>query len=91
VPGKQARLPIPTTLFCSSAGALPHLGRLSLYGVIGVSVITAFANDGPRTLLVSRFVFWLDAIAAHGENVAHRLVTEAQPEAVFEVLRSGWC
>jgi membrane protein DedA with SNARE-associated domain/rhodanese-related sulfurtransferase len=101
--GKQACLPIPTTLFVLAAGALAHSGGLSLYGVIGVSVMTflladlawyeagrrsgdrilhfvcghsrdpeasvkrattAFANHGLRTLLVSKFVFGLDAVAA---------------------------
>jgi membrane protein DedA with SNARE-associated domain/rhodanese-related sulfurtransferase len=101
--GKQACLPIPTTLFVLAAGALAHSGRLSLYFVIGLSVMTflladlawyeagrrsgervlhfvygfsrdpeasvkrataAFASHGLKTLLVSKFVFGLDAIAA---------------------------
>jgi membrane protein DedA with SNARE-associated domain/rhodanese-related sulfurtransferase len=101
--GKQACLPIPTTLFVLAAGALAHSERLSLSGVIGLSVTTflladlawyeagrgsgsrmlhfvcgrlrdpdasvkratsAFATHGMTTLLVSKFVPGLDALAA---------------------------
>jgi membrane protein DedA with SNARE-associated domain/rhodanese-related sulfurtransferase len=101
--GKQACLPIPTTLFVLAAGALAHSGRLSVPVIVGISVITflladlawyeagrrsgdrmlrfvcglsrdpeacvnrataAFASHGLRTLLASKFVLGLDALAA---------------------------
>jgi membrane protein DedA with SNARE-associated domain/rhodanese-related sulfurtransferase len=101
--GKQACLPIPTTLFVLAAGALAHSGGLNVAVVIGISVITflladlawyeagrrsgdrilrfvcglsrdpeacvdrataALAGHGLWTLLASKFVLGLDAIAA---------------------------
>jgi membrane protein DedA with SNARE-associated domain/rhodanese-related sulfurtransferase len=101
--GKQACLPIPSTLFVLAAGALAHSGRLSLPIVVGISVITflaadlawyeagrrsgdrllrfvcgfsrdpeasvnraraALASHGLRTLLASKFILGLDAVAA---------------------------
>ncbi len=101
--GKQACLPIPTTLFVLAAGALAHSGMFSVPVVVGISVITflladlawyeagrrsgdrmlhfvcslsrdpeacvnratsAFAGHGLRTLLASKFVLGLDAVAA---------------------------
>jgi membrane protein DedA with SNARE-associated domain/rhodanese-related sulfurtransferase len=101
--GKQACLPIPTTLFVLAAGALAHSGRLGVPFIVGISVTTflladlawyevgrrsgdrllhfvfglsrdpeacvnrataAFASHGPKTLLVSKFVLGLDAVAA---------------------------
>jgi len=43
--GKKASLPIPSALFILAAGALAHSGRLSLYGVIGLSVMTFLLAD----------------------------------------------
>ncbi len=100
--GRQACLPIPTNLFLIAAGALARSGRLSLSGIVGLSVLTflladlawyeagrrlgdrilhflcglsrdpeasvhratdAFARHGVRTLLFSKFVIGLDAVA----------------------------
>jgi membrane protein DedA with SNARE-associated domain/rhodanese-related sulfurtransferase len=100
--GRQACLPIPANLFLIAAGALARSGRLSLSGIVGLSVLTflladlawyeagrrvgdsilhflcglsrdpgacvhratdAFARHGVRTLLFSKFVIGLDAVA----------------------------
>jgi len=100
--GRQAFLPIPAGVFLVAAGALARSGRLSLSGIVGLSVLTflfadlawyeagrrfgdrmlhflcglsldpgtcvhratgTFAKHGVRTLLVSKFVVGLDAVA----------------------------
>jgi len=100
--GRQACLPIPANLFLLAAGAVAHSGRLSLAGIVGLSVMSflladlawyeagrwsgnrilhfvcglsgdpescvhsatgTFASHGVRTLLVSKFVPGLDAVA----------------------------
>jgi membrane protein DedA with SNARE-associated domain/rhodanese-related sulfurtransferase len=100
--GRQAVLPIPAGVFLVAAGALARSGRLSLSGIVGLSVLTflfadlawyeagrrfgdrmlhflcglsldpgtcvrratgTFARHGVRTLLVSKFVVGLDAVA----------------------------
>lgn len=43
--GKQACLPIPTTLLVLAAGAFAHSGRLSVLVIVGTSVITFLLAD----------------------------------------------
>src|SRR5580704_12689306 len=43
--GKQACLPIPTSLFVLAAGALARSGGLSVPVIVGVSVITFLVAD----------------------------------------------
>lgn len=101
--GRQACLPIPANLVLIAAGAVARSGRLSLSGIIGLSVVTflladlawyeagrrwesrilhflcglsrdpgscvcrattSFASHGVRTLIISKFVVGLDAVAA---------------------------
>jgi membrane protein DedA with SNARE-associated domain/rhodanese-related sulfurtransferase len=101
--GRQACLPIPANLVLIAAGSLARSGRLSLLGIIGLSVVTflladlawyeagrrlgnrilhflcglskdpascvcrattSFDSRGVRTLLISKFVVGLDAVAA---------------------------
>jgi membrane protein DedA with SNARE-associated domain/rhodanese-related sulfurtransferase len=100
--GRQAFLPIPAGVFLVAAGALARSGRLSLWGIVGLSVLTflfadlawyeagrrlgdrilhflcgltrdpgacvhratdVFSRHGVRTLLISKFVVGLDAVA----------------------------
>ena len=43
--GRQAFLPIPAGVFLVAAGALARSGRLSLSGIVGLSVLTFLFAD----------------------------------------------
>jgi len=61
--GRQACLPIPSTLVFIAAGALAHSGRLSLPGIVGFSVLTFLLAD----------LAWYEAGRRLGERVLHFL------------------